>query len=243
MKAAIHQPHYLPYPGFFHKLSLADVFVIMDDVQYDKRFTNRNKILAPQGPIWLSVPINKAEKFRPVSVMEINNSLPWREEHWKKLTYSYKNARWFHLYQDYLEGVYKREWALLFDLDFETVKTLMEWLGVKIPVVKESELNVKGEGTERLVNACKAVGADTYVSGAGGRGYMDEHAFEKAGIRLEYQEYTPVEYSQRFSKQFVPNLSVVDLLFNVGPASGRVLKGIARVGPAEEEVAQPSSRD
>ena len=118
----------------------------------------------------------------------------------------------------------------------------MEWLGVKIPVVKESELNVRGEGTERLVNACKAVGADTYVSGAGGRGYMDEHAFEKAGITLEHQEYTPVEYPQRFSKEFVPNLSVVDLLFNVGPASSRALKGVP-VGPAEEQVAQPSSRD
>src|SRR5207244_10872167 len=108
-------------------------------------------------------------------------------------------------------------------------------------VVKDGELYLRGAGAGRRVNACQAVGAETDVSGAGGREYIDEHAFEKAGIRLEYQEYTPVEYPQRFSKEFVPNLSVVDLLFNVGPASSRALKGVP-VGPAEE-VAQPSSRD
>jgi WbqC-like protein len=241
LKAAIHQPHYLPYPGFFHKLSLADIFIIMDDVQYDKRFTNRNKILAPQGPIWLSVPINKANKFMPNSVVEINNSIPWREDHWKKLTYSYKNARCFHIYRSYFEGVYKKDWNLLFDLDFETIKAMMGWLGIRVPVVKESELSVKGEGAERLVNACKAVGADTYVSGAGGREYIDERIFARAGVGLEYQEYTPVEYPQRFSRQFVPNLSVVDLLFNLGPDSVRVLKDstTAAIGAA---ALQDSSR-
>ncbi|MBI5698329.1 MAG: WbqC family protein, partial [Thaumarchaeota archaeon] len=72
MKVAIHQPHYFPYPGFFHKLSLADVFVIMDNTQYDKRYTNRNRIITPNGWIWLTVPINKEHKFNEVSKVKIN---------------------------------------------------------------------------------------------------------------------------------------------------------------------------
>lgn len=226
MKVAIHQPQYFPYPGFFHKLSLSDAFVIMDDVQYDKRFTNRNKILAPQGPTWLSVPINKAERFSQNKDVEINNSVSWREEHWKKVTYSYKNSRWFDLYKDYLGGLYAKEHKLLFDLNLETLSTVMRWLEIDIPVVRESELKITGEGTQRLLNACRAMGADTYVSGAGGKGYMDERLFADASIRLEYQQYQPVQYPQRFVKEFVPNLSILDMLFNVGPETRKMLGGV-----------------
>jgi len=223
LKAAIHQPQFLPYPGFFHKLSLVDLLVVMDDVQYDKRFTNRNRILAPQGPIWLTIPINKAHKFRRNMEVEVNNELPWREEHWKKLSFSYKNAGWFESYGPYFESLYKREHRLLADLDLETTKKIIDWLGLGIKLVKESELGVEGEGTQRLINACRAVGADTYVSGPGGRGYMDESLFSAGGIKLEYQEYRPIPYRQRFGEGFVPDLSVVDLLFNVGPESRKLL--------------------
>jgi WbqC-like protein family len=215
---------YLPYPGFFHKLSSSDIFVIMDDVQYDKRFTNRNWILNPNGPLRLTVPINKQQKFSPNMTVEINNDLPWGEDHWKKVYMCYANAKFFSLYQDYFRDIYKRRWTLLFDLDFEIVKTLMEWLGIRIPVVRESELHVTGEGTERLINACKAVGADTYVSGVGGRNYMDEKMFEGNRITLEYQRYSPKSYPQRFSASFVPNMSTIDMLFNVGPEAPAVIK-------------------
>jgi hypothetical protein len=217
MRAAIHQPMYLPYPGFFHKLSLADVLVIMDDVQYDKRFTNRNRILVPQGPIWLTVPIEKEDKFVPNSSVKINNSIRWRDDHWKKISFSYRNAAFFDLYADRLEETFQREWDLLIDLDLELLKRSMEWLGLDLPVVRESELKVGGRATERLINTCKAVGADTYVSGRGGRDYMDVGLFEKEGITLVYQEYAPVPYRQRFSSAFVPDLSIIDMLFNLGP--------------------------
>ncbi len=225
VKAAVHQPMYLPYPGFFHKLSLVDVFVIMDDVQYDKRFTNRNRVLDPHGVQWLSVPINKEQKFSSNMHVSINNSMAWREYHWKKIRACYGNARYFYLYRDYLENLYKREWNLLFELDLETVKQTMEWLGIKIPILRESELNVQGNGTMRLINACKAVGADTYVSGIGGKNYMDEKTFEVNNVKLEYQKYTPTPYPQRFSESFIPNLSILDLLSNVGPDSIEVIRG------------------
>ncbi len=229
MRAAIHQPQYFPYPGFFHKLSMADVFVIMDDAQYDKRYTNRNKILNPQGPLELTVPINKAQKFLPNISVEINNGMPWREDHWKKILISYANARFFHLYKDYLEALYKREWLMLFELDLETTKKTMEWLGIKIPILRESELKVTGKATERLVNVCKKLGADTYVSGPGGKSYLEEGLFEQNNIRLVYQRYAPATYPQRFTSEFVPNLSIIDMLANVGSESMGLI-----VGPRED---------
>ena len=230
MRVAIHQPQFFPYPGFFHKLSMADAFVVMDDVQYDKRFTNRNRILAPQGPTWLTVPIDKSDKFMPNADVEVNNSLSWRQEHWKKITYSYKNSKWFHLYREYLEALYQRPHDRLFDLNLETLQTVMKWLEIDIPVVRESRIGATGEGTQRLVNVCKAMGADVYVSGVGGKGYMEEKLFQENGIELRYQEYSPIPYPQRFAAEFVPNLSILDMLFNVGHECRKLVRGVAGGG-------------
>ena len=224
MRAAIHQPMYFPYPGFFHKLAMSDVFVIMDDVQYDKRYTNRNVILDPHGPTRLTVPINKKDKFSANMSVEINNEMPWAEYHWKKMRMCYANAKYFNLYSDYFEDLYKRQWDMLFELDLETMKKVMEWLEIRIPIIKESELHVRGEGTRRLINVCKAIGADTYVSGRGGRNYLDEQLFESNSVKLEYQDYSPSPYAQRFTKTFIPDLSIIDMIANLGPSAQTLLK-------------------
>jgi hypothetical protein len=216
-RVAIHQPHYFPYPGFFHKVSLADVFVIMDDVQYDRGFVNRNRILDVHGNVWLTVPIDKSQKFAENRVVKINNDIEWKETHWKKILISYANAQFFHQYRDRLHEIYNRNWDYLFELDLEALKVTFELLGIKVPIIRESELGVKSAGTQRLVDVCKALGADTYISGRGGREYMDEPLFEKNGLKLEYQRYTALPYPQRHSKSFVPDLSVIDMLANLGP--------------------------
>lgn len=226
MKAVIHQPQYFPYPGFFHKLYMADIFVIMDNTQYDKRFTNRNRIIAPTGPIWLTVPINKEQKFSPNRIVEINNSMPWREDHWKKIWHSYKRSPHFDKYSSALKKVYEREWALLFDLNFYTLKLVLDWLDIRIPIIKESELNVTADETRRLIDICKKIGANTYVTGRGlpNKKYLDEKLFEKESIGLVYQNYKSIHYEQHFADKFIPDLSILDLLFNVGPESSKLLK-------------------
>ena len=223
MKAAIHQPQYFPYPGFFHKLSLADIFVIMDDAQYDKRFTNRNKIIYPKGWLWLTVPINKTQKFEPNMKIEINNNMPWKEVHWKRLQFSYNNSKFFNLYKNYFKDLYAKEWTNLFDLNLETLKQVIYWLGLKVDIVRESELNVSTASTQRLIDVCKAVGADTYVAGSGSKDYMDEKLFERNGLNLQYQSYSPAYYQQHLSKEFIPDLSIIDMLANVGPESIRLI--------------------
>jgi len=197
----------------------------MDDVQYDKRFTNRNRIIATNGWTWITVPINKEQKFSSNIKVEINNELPWRETHWKKILYSYKKAKYFHIYKEYFENLYKKDWNYLFELDLETIKQIIKWLGIKIKIIRESELCIKSESTQRLIDVCKAIGADTYISGIGGRNYINEKLFETASIKLVYQNYQHPVYPQRMSKSFITDLSIIDMLANVGPDSMKVISG------------------
>mgnify|MGYP000323582573 FL=1 len=225
MKVAIHQPNYLPYVGFFHKLSLADTFVIMDDTQYDKKFTNRNKIKVPGNWIWLTVPINKKHKFVANKIVEINNEENWQSDHFEKINRSYSNSKFFKKnYKAFFEKIYSKKWDHLFTLNYELIIQLIDWLDIKIEVIKESELNINGNSTDRLVNISKKIGAETYVSGIGGKEYMNKKMFETNNIKIEYQNFKCPIYKQVFNSEFIPNLSIIDLLFNIGPKSLSKLK-------------------
>ena len=224
MKIAIHQANYFPYPGFFHKINQADVFVIQDGVKFVNRTTNRNKIISSSGYTWINVPIKKGHKSSPIMDVKINNEIPWGKINLKKICAGYNKAKFFHLYKDYFENLYKKEWNNIFDLNFETIKQVLRWLDIKVEIVIESELRVSGQPTERLVKVCKKLGADTYISGIGGKRYLDEKLFEKNKIILKYQNYSPIRYLQHASKSFMPDLSIIDLLANAGAESGKLLK-------------------
>jgi hypothetical protein len=212
MKIAIHQANYFPYPGFFHKINQADIFVIQDDVKFSKT-TNRNKIISSSGSTWISVPIKKGHQSLPIMDVKINNETPWRKITYKKLCAGYNKAKFFHLYKDY------------FELNFESIKQILDWLDIKVKIIVESELDISGQSTERLVNVCKKLGADTYISGIGGKRYLDEKLFKNNNVNLQYQNYTPISYNQNLSKSFIPDLSIVDLLFNEGTdGSQEILK-------------------
>ena len=224
MKIAIHQANYFPYPGFFHKINQADVFVIQDDIKFVNKVTNRNKIISSSGYTWINVPIKKGHQSLPIMDVKINNEIPWKKINFKKVCAGYNKAKFFHLYKDFFENLYKKEWNNIFDLNFETIKQVLIWLNIKTKIVIESELDVSGQHTERLVNVCKKLGADTYISGIGGKKYLDEKLFEKNKIILKYQNYNPIKYTQHMSKSFIPNLSIIDLLANAGSESGKLLK-------------------
>ena len=223
MKIAIHQANYFPYPGFFHKINQADVFVIQDDIKFVNKITNRNKIISSSGYTWINVPIKKGHQSLPIMDIKINNEIPWKKINFKKVCAGYNKAKFFHLYKDFFENLYKKEWNNIFDLNFETIKQVLIWLNIKTKIVIESELDVSGQHTERLVNVCKKLGADTYISGIGGKKYLDEKLFEKNKIILKYQNYNPIKYTQHMSKSFIPNLSIIDLLANAGSESGKLL--------------------
>ena len=156
--------------------------------------------------------------------VKINNEIPWKKINFKKVCAGYNKTKFFHLYKDFFENLYKKEWNNIFDLNFETIKQVFVWLNIKTKIVIESELDVSGPSTERLVKVCKKLGADTYISGIGGKKYLDEKLFEKNKIILKYQNYNPIKYTQHMSKSFIPNLSIIDLLANAGSESGKLLK-------------------
>ena len=217
MIVSIHQPDFFPYPGFFNKIFYSDVFVILDRTQFEFGITNRNKIITPEGT-WtrISVPVKNGQKFFQINDVKINNDMNWKKKNLDLISKSYSKSKFFDLYNTPINSIFEEKWEYLIELNIKILKTIFEWLDVKTKIIFESELNVKGTSSEKLLNICKDVKATKYVSGPGGKNYLDEKIFQKNHIDIEYQKYTPISYSQLNSKSFIPNLSILDLLFNMG---------------------------
>ena len=223
MIVSIHQANYLPYAGFFHKLFNSDIFVIQDDIQPSKD-TNRNQIISSTGTTWLTIPLQKHEITTPIMELKINNEIQWNKLHWKKIIAGYNKSPFFHLYKDYFEYIYTQKWEYVFDLNYELIKQISNWLGLKTKIIRESEISPKGKSSERLLNVCKILKADVYLSGIGGKQYLDETIFSENNIKVEYQNYFPITYKQIQSSNFIPNLSILDMLCNVGTDSLESIK-------------------
>lgn len=213
----IHQPMYLPYQGIFNKMKNADIFVFLDDAEYSSGYYfNRNRIKGPNGEIMLTVPVMKKKGIK-LNEIEIAQNIHWQEKHWKSLVTNYEKSGHFKDYSDFFEGVYSKKWKKLHDINTVSTKYLMEQLDIDVPYYFSSDLqkDVNLSGTERLVDLCKRLNAKTYLSGISGKDYLETGLFEKESIQVEFQDYKPVEYAQLFPS-FIPNLSTVDLLFNMG---------------------------
>ena len=230
MIVAIHQPQYLPWLGYFDKIDRADLFVFLDTVQYKKNeWQNRNRIKTAQGTQWLTVPV--LYRF-PERILEvgINPRVNWARKHLQALRTNYAKARFFERCFPLFEDLYVREWERLVDLNVECARRLTQELGIDTPLRAASEFELSEEPTDRLIDICRAVGADTYLAGSGGHAYMDLSRFEAAGIEVLFQVFDHPVYPQLFGA-FEPNLSLVDLLFNCGEESLRLIRGTR-----EEEV-------
>ncbi|MES2201532.1 MAG: WbqC family protein [candidate division FCPU426 bacterium] len=227
MILTLHQPQYLPYLGYFDKVAAADRFVLLDKPQFEKNdYQNRNRVKTAAGPLWLSVPVlTKGKSGQALHEVEINPREDWQRKHWATLELNYKKAPFWAHYAPLLAPFYNQPWARLVELNLAMYRFLSAELGVSTPFEMESELGSEGESTERLISLCKKTGADTYLSGAGGKAYMDEARFGEEGLSLRYQHYQHPVYRQQHMKQgFVPNLCVLDLLFNEGPESRNLFR-------------------
>ncbi|MBU0951321.1 MAG: WbqC family protein [Elusimicrobia bacterium] len=227
MIVSVHQPQYIPWIGYFHKIAKSDEFIFLDNVQYKKReFQNRNKILTKNGSIWLTVPVITKEKFyQKISEVAIDNTVRWQEKHWESIKTNYNHSKYFKDYQNSFEAMYAKTWSKLVDLNSEIIFLLLKIFDIKTPVKVESELNITGTSTQRIINICEKLNSDTYLSGAGGKEYMDESLFEKEKIKLIYQDFKHPQYSQAYPGGFEPYMSAIDLLFNCGPDSSKLLRG------------------
>lgn len=222
-----HQPQYLPYLGYFDKAAAADVFVFMDLPQYKKReFQNRNRVKGPSGEIWLTVPVITKGKFdQPIREVEIDPTQDWQRSHWNTLELNYKKAPFWDWYAPEMKGFYEKKWTRLAELNIQMCLFFFKALGLTVPCKIESELGTTTQSTERLIEMCRKTGADTYLSGAGGKDYMDESRFKAENLGLKFQHYQHPAYRQQYPKtDFLPYMSIVDLLFNEGPESLGILR-------------------
>ena len=224
MICAIHQPQYLPWLGYFDKIDKSDVFVFLDDTQFKKNeWQNRNKIKGAQGWQWLTVPVvhDFGQEIRHTPIV---SKVRWARKHAQALRTNYGKAEHFNEHFALFEEAYERSWGFLGELNMFSVERLCQALGIDVEFVRSSELpGEKAVATEALVQICKEVGADTYLSGVGGRDYLVESLFTDEGIRLIYQEFHHPTYPQRYG-EFISHLSVVDALFNCGPDALEIIR-------------------
>ena len=226
MRAAILQPGYLPWMGFFDLAARSDIFVILDSVQFDKRsWRNRNRIRTAEGWQWLTVPVITKGKFtQRIDDSRIDNTRNWGKKHLTALWNHYSKAAHFKEYFPPFEEALSRRWELLVDLDMHLIRLFDDAFGLGTNYTMASALNTSGKKADLIVEICKLVGADEYLNGAMGRNYLRQEQFDDVGIKLRIIDYDHPVYRQCYNG-FVSHLSAIDLLFNLGRDARAVLSG------------------
>ena len=230
MKVAIHQPQYLPWLGYVDKLDSADVFVILDTVQFKKHeWQNRNRIRTKEGWQWLTVPI--IDRFpERIDHVEVNARVAWSRKHCQALRLHYGKAPFWESVGPALLAILERPWPHLRDLNVAVLEFLCHHLGIATRRLLASSLPAREEPTDRLIDLCRAVGGTEYLSGETGPEYMDLGRFAQTGLAVSAQAYQHPAYRQQYTP-FVSHLSVVDLLLNCGPESLGILRSGRRWTP------------
>ena len=220
----IHQPQFLPWLGYIDKLDRSDVFCLLDTVQYKKNeFQNRNRIKTADGWQWLTVPVTYRFPQR-IEEVGVNQTVDWQRKHLQALKTNYSKSPFFETYYASFEEFYQQSYELLTEVNVACIRLLMDLLGLKSKVVLASSLQVGTEDpTLRLVEICRSLGGDAYLSGRDGAKYMDLDTFHSHQLELVFQDFNHPEYPQCYGP-FEPNLSVVDLLFNCGPESLTIIR-------------------
>jgi hypothetical protein len=231
MIVAAHQPHYLPWLGYLDKLARVDVFVVMDDLQYEaQNFQNRQRLKLDNGPHWMTVPLVAGAQSLRICDRRIDNSgrggrHHWQRRTWRTLEVHYGRAPHFERYAPELEDIFVRRWTHLIELDLQLLELARNWIGIKVPIVRSSSLGLTGAKTARNIDFCDKLGAKVYLSGRGGStGYLDTDALARAGITPMWQRFHHPMYPQRYSHLgFVSHLGFLDLLLNCGPDAVAIL--------------------
>ena len=220
---AVHQPQYLPWLGYFDKINRADIFVLLDNVQFKKNeWQNRNRIKTANGRQWLTVPV--MYKYpQLINEVEINNKDKWQHRQRQAIISNYKKAPCWSLLEEFFEEIFSSKWQYISQLNIHVVKRLAVLLGITTPIHVASELGEFPEDPdERLIALTRHFNADTYLAGGGGKGYMDMEKYTQNGIKVIFQEYEHPVYDQLFGA-FEPFMSAVDLIYNHGEKSLEIL--------------------
>ena len=215
MNIAIHQPDYIPYLGYFYKISQADIFVFLDDVQFSNdNMHHWNKIKTPQGECRLKVPVHY-EFGNLINQVKSKDELKWNHKHLKTIEMNYTRAKYFSEYFPAFRELLLSNYANLAEMNITINHFICDEFGFKPKFVRSSDLNTHTIREQRVIDICKILGGEKYISGNGARVYQVEEHFTSQGVELYYTDYQPLEYPQLW-KTFLPNLSILDFIFNCG---------------------------
>jgi hypothetical protein len=224
-RVAIMQPTYLPWLGYFALMRSVDTFIILDDVQFERRsWQQRNRIVSAGRELLLTVPTLKGVRGdQAINSVNIDISSNYNIKHLRSIFQAYSKSKHFDLISNELFGIYEKGYNKLIDLNMAIIELVMSIIEIKKNILYSSDLMVDGRREARLINICKAVGASEYVSPVGAKSYLESgKCFSDNNLGFEYFEYQHPKYSQ-LSNDFISNMSIVDLIFNEGKKSIDIL--------------------
>jgi hypothetical protein len=222
----IHQPDFMPYLGFFHRLLYADEFVILDNVQFLRRgWHHRDKIKTDSGEKWLTVGVKKASQNTLIKDIILNEE-NWKEQHVNLIKNNYKKSKFFTEIFPYIEKLYDVKVNTMIDFNMASIEILLELFDINIKKEYSSKFKMKTVANELLVDILKVTNATHYLSGVGAKDYFISKPFDDAKIEVIWQDLKYPTYPQLHG-EFIPYLSSIDLLFNCGIEKSReLLRGI-----------------
>lgn len=228
MKIAIHQPHYFPWLGYMDKMAKADRFVILDEAQLTERSNMfRNKFLSNNGvEKTLGVTYEKRNHLElPFRSIKINKNIKWQTQHSNFIKVNYGKTLYFNEIWNEIKEIFEDNFDYVYDVDLRSILKIKSLLAINTDFVFQSDIQYNREvkKNDMVLEICKSMQADQYLSGNGARTYMNIEVFEQNGIAVAFQEFLYPVYNQIGTKEFVPNLSCLDLLFNCGIEKSRAI--------------------
>ncbi len=215
MIVSIHQPDYIPYIGYFYKISRSDKFVFLDDCQFSNdNMHNWNRIKTPQGECKLKIPVEQ-HLGDNINKVRTRDELKWKKKHLKTIEMNYLRAPYFKEIFPKFEELVNRDYTNIADMNIAVNTWIAKEFGFKAEFSRSSEMPIDTENEERVIEICKMLGGDEYISGNGARAYQKQEHFDEAGVKLTYTDYKPIVYHQLWG-EFIENMSVIDYIFNCG---------------------------
>lgn len=218
MIVTIHQPEHFPWLGLINKIAKADIYVVMDDVQYKKNnFQNRNKIYGRNKDNfkWLTVPVVlKGHMDSTIKDIEIADTVDWRTRNLNMIEDSYKNHPYFNQHFPWIKEILSKNYTKLSELNNDITFKILDLLDIHPKIVYQSKMETHGEKSDLVLDICERLNADVYISGPGGREYMNLDKFKDAGIDVVFNDYVHPVYNQINNGEFIPYLSIIDMMMN-----------------------------
>nr|WP_321234180.1 WbqC family protein [uncultured Psychroserpens sp.] len=217
MTVSISQPTLFPWIGYFDMIKRSDVFVFLDNVKFKKQTWHmRNRLKSgskiEDNEIWIRIPTKLPKTDTLIKDVIIDNSKDWKQDHLDIFQYNYGKK-----YHDitFLKELYQKDWDNIANFNIEFITACCRYLEIDTPLIRASNMDVRGKKSYLVLDICKELGADNLLANNGSKNYLDKDksVFNKEGISISYQNYQHIEYQQQ-GDLFLKKLSILDLLFS-----------------------------